>query len=108
MSHQAREITLAGPVTLPVEIANSLHYATPTVDDALALLNDFDDAHVHLFDVTAERLQAATRRAAEVGIGVFDALFLTLAEELECPLVTADHKAFANATTPIEIRLLKA
>ena len=34
------------------------------------------------------------------------ALFLALAEQLDCPLVTADRKAFTGIDSPVEIRLI--
>jgi predicted nucleic acid-binding protein len=39
-------------------------------------------------------------------MSIYDALFLALAEELDCPLITADRKAFADIDTPVEIRLI--
>lgn len=104
-AHQRGEVVLIAPSTLPVEIANTLRYIVAP-EDARALLADFEAFHVDLVEITYDLVQKATSRAAQTGIGVYDALFLALAEEHDCPLATADRKAFADAATAIEIRLV--
>jgi predicted nucleic acid-binding protein len=51
-------------------------------------------------------LRTATDLACRHNLSVYDALFLQLAEELDCPLVSADRRAFAGIDSPVEILLL--
>ena len=105
-AHRNDEVTLIAPSTVLVEIANTLRYVVPDPHEALGFLDDFEAMHIVLFDPTPQRVSHAALRAAETGMGVYDALFLALAEELECPLVSADRKAFAGVETNVEIRIL--
>ncbi len=98
--------TLTAPASLPVELANALRYSKHQPDDVLDALENLDLSHVELFEPTSERLHAGGVLAYRHGLSIYDALFLALAEELRCPLVTADRRAFARIDSPIEIRLL--
>lgn len=100
------DVVLVAPATMPVELVNALRYSGLERDDILALVEDLDLSHVELFDTSSQRLAQATSLAYNHGLSVYDALFLALAEELDCPLVTADRRAFEGLETDIEIRLL--
>ena len=104
-AHRAGEVMLIAPSTMPVEVANTLRYIVAP-EDAQALLSTLEAFHVCLVDLTYDLVQKALPRAAETGMSVYDALFLALAEERNCPLVTADRKGFGRAATPIEVRLV--
>jgi len=105
--HLAGTVLLVAPSNLSGEVANALRCKprlTPAdVDELLGHLEAID---VHLVAVTYSRLRAATELAYRHNLSVYDALFLQLAIELDCPLVTADRKAFAGIDSPVEIRLL--
>ncbi len=105
-AHRNAELTLMAPSTVLVEIANTLRYLIPDRNETLGFLDDFEALHIVLFEPTPRRVRHAALRASETGMGVYDALFLSLAEELECPLVSADRRAFSDVETSIEIRLL--
>jgi predicted nucleic acid-binding protein len=99
-------LRLIAPATIRVELANTLRYVLGA-EDALALLSDFEQVDLDLAPISADLVCRAVSRAQETGIGVYDALFLALAEQRDCPLVTADRKAFAGIETPIEVRLIE-
>jgi predicted nucleic acid-binding protein len=100
------QVELVAPAIMPVELANVIRNARLPVDAAIALVREIDGFHVTLYAAVLSRLENATRLAYRHNLAIYDALFLQLAEELDCPLVTADRKAFAGIDTPIEIRLL--
>lgn len=100
-------LLLTAPTLLHVELASSLRNHKHLCEEETAIaVEELDSFHVVLLDSTPARLAAATRLSYRHGISVYDALFLALAEELQCPLVTADRRAFGSLESSIEIRLL--
>ncbi|MDF1542221.1 MAG: type II toxin-antitoxin system VapC family toxin [Anaerosomatales bacterium] len=107
LSHRAGELTLMAPAFLHVELASSLrHSRYLDRDETIALVGALGELDIELIESTPTRLVAATDLSYRHGMSVYDALFLALAKELSCPLITADRKAFAGIDTPVEIRLL--
>jgi predicted nucleic acid-binding protein len=105
--HVVGDLILVAPSLMPVEVINGLRWKPHLAcEDVTGLANDLEAVNVSLFDVTYSRLRTATELAYRHNLSVYDALFLQLAEELACPLVTADRKAFAGIDSPVEIRLL--
>jgi predicted nucleic acid-binding protein len=105
--HEAGTMVLTAPSTLHVELANALRnsrFMDP--DTVLALVERLSAFRVELCETTDARIGLATALSYRHGISVYDALFLALAQELGCPLVTADRKAFAGIDTRVEILLL--
>ena len=106
--HQQGETMLIAPILAAVEMANLLRYSGIGADDAGALMAEFERAHVVMFDTTPERLRGALKCAIERRMTVYDALFLTLAQELDCPLMTADRRAFGSIPPEVaEVRLIR-
>ena len=107
LEHISGSIALAAPSILHVELANALR-SSPHVDEeqTLALVEELDDLHIALAKPTSNRLETAVRFSYRHDISVCDALFLALAAELQCPLVTADRRAFARVDSDVEIRLI--
>ena len=99
-------VDLVAPAILPVELANAVRYGTVDADDAGSVLELFEGFHFLLYEADCRRLVAAMGLAFDHGLSVYDALFLQLAEELSCPLITADRRAFAGVYADVEIRLL--
>ena len=104
---RAGALMLAAPSTLSIELANALRYSR-RIDpkQVLALVEQVASLAVELFATSVQRVHAATALSYRHDISVYDALFLQLACELRCPLVTADRRAFANIDTQVDIRLL--
>ncbi len=105
--HAVGDLIFVAPSLMPVEVINSRRWKPHLSSEAVAgLVNDLEAINIGLLDVTYSRLRTATELAYQHDLSVYDALFLQLAEELDCPLVTADRRAFAGIDTPVEIRLL--
>jgi predicted nucleic acid-binding protein len=90
------EIVLAAPASILLELSNALRYSMLSQEQTLLLIESLDLPHIELFDVTTQRLHRSAALSYRYEISVYDALFLALAAELECPLVTADRRAFAH------------
>lgn len=105
-AHLSGEVALAAPASLPLELANGVRYAGLTMDDSIELVEEFERLHIELFDLDAALLGHATRLAFEHRTSVYDAVFLALAREIDCDLVTADRRAFARTAPQPDVRLL--
>lgn len=105
--HRSGTHVLAAPATLYVELANAVRNSR-NVDreTALDIVAGLETLQIELVTPTPERLVAALRLSYRHNLSIYDALFLALAEELSCPLVTADRKAFVGIDSPVEVRLL--
>jgi len=105
-AHLAGHVSLIAPASLPLELANGLRYSPVTQSDVLELIGTLDLTHIELFDLTPTRLAEATSLAYEHGITVYDAVFLALAVERDCELVTADRRAFGAISTTADVRIV--
>lgn len=105
-AHLAGEVELIAPASLPLELANALRWSGTLAESVLELVAGFGLAHIELAEMTPARLARATALAYEHRLAVYDAVFLALAEERECPLATADRKAHARAHAGVEIVLV--
>jgi len=104
--HERGSVLITAPAGLHAELANALRYSSLPQDEVLKLIDSLGEYRIELVSATPARLGAAVRLSYHHGMSVYDGLFLALAEELGCPLVTADRRAFAGIETPVEIRLL--
>lgn len=106
LSHLEGTRIVSAPTVLPVEIANTLLSSGLPLEQTDEILDLLESARLHLYYTGTRQLQRASALARKHRLAVYDALFLALAEELDCPLITADRKAFVGIDTPVEIRLI--
>ncbi len=97
-AHVDGRLTLVAPLLLVYEVANAMRYHPQVGAEALAEhLEDLFALSLG-FDVPSEEsLGEAVRVAYGRGATVYDAAYLSLAERLDCPLVTADSEQLAAA-----------
>lgn len=71
----------------------------------MAAVRAIDDIGVAVHPTTADRLERAAELAARRMLGMYDALFVQLAQELKLPLLTSDAKLAraVNGTIPVEV-----
>jgi predicted nucleic acid-binding protein len=76
-----------------------------TVQEFTAAVRVIDDIGVVVHETTADRLERAAGLAARKNLGMYDALFVQLAAELDLPLLTTDVRLqrAAEGSAPIEI-----
>lgn len=66
-----------------------------------------DTTGVTVYPTTADRLQRAAELAACHMLGIYDALFVQLAEELKVPLLTSDAKLGRAVDETIQVEVLQ-
>ncbi len=91
---------LLAPDAFPLEVAHGLARAErrkiiPFAQGA-ARLGDVLNTLPHLFSSLPDLLPRAFAIASNVRIGVYDCLYVALAEKEQCELVTADDKLVKN------------
>jgi predicted nucleic acid-binding protein len=79
-----------------------------TLEEFTAAVRAIDDIGVAVHPTTADRLERAAELAARRMLGMYDALFVELARELELPLLTSDAKLARAAEGTIQAELLQA
>lgn len=100
--HRGRRPQLSRPRLLGAEVANTFwkkhRRSEITADEAARLLADFQRLDIAMVPHRG-LLHHALQLAATVGHPVYDCLYLVLAEQSDCQLVTADRRfceAFAE------------
>jgi predicted nucleic acid-binding protein len=78
-----------------------------TVDEFTTAVRLIDDIGVRVHATTADRLERAAELAAGKMLGMYDALFVQLARELELPLLTSDAKLGRAVAGTIQVEVLQ-
>ncbi len=104
---ERRPVEVHVPALLLYDVGNILvlkgRLSPPALDDAL------DQLEALPFTVAPPApplLKRAARLVRELGVSFYDASFLALAVELDCPCITADRRFFERAHTRSRLRHL--
>lgn len=106
-AHRDGEIALLAPSIMRVEVTNALRYSGCGLEALQGAVEDLTQVHIEFVEPDDDVLSHAAGLALEHGLSVYDAMFLAVAIERTCVLVTADRKAFGRiAASVCEISLL--
>jgi len=106
-AHRDGEVDLLAPSLMRIELLNALRYAGYCAEDLAGAVHDLTRFHIEFVDASDDVLSHAGLLALDHKLSVYDALFLAMAIERDCVLVTADRKAFGRLPASLcEIRLL--
>lgn len=78
-----------------------------TAEEFTAAVRVIDDIGVTVHATTADRLERAAGLAARRSLGMYDALFVQLAEELDLPLLTTDLRLRKAVEELVQIEVLR-
>lgn len=78
-----------------------------TVEEFRTAVRLIDDIGVGVHATTADRLERAAELAARKMLGMYDALFVQLAQELKLPLLTSDAKLGRAVAGTIQVEVLQ-
>lgn len=91
-AHVDGTIYLLSPAFAVLEVANALRYHPNIGSDALAEhITTLHDLDLGLDPVSEQSVSEAVHCAYRLGITVYDAWYIALAERMDCPLITADE-----------------
>lgn len=106
-AHRDGEVDLLAPSLMRIELLNALRYAGCSAEDLAGAANDLTRFHLEFVEADDAVLSRAGEMALDHELSVYDAVFLAVAIERECVLVSADRKAFGRLPASLcEIRLL--
>ncbi len=106
-AHRDGEMALVAPSIMRVEVTNSLRYSGCGLEALQGAIQDLSRFHIEFVEPDDDTLSHAAALALEHGLSICDALFLAVAIERECVLISADRKAFGCiAPSVCKIRLL--
>lgn len=102
---------LHAPLMLKYEVHNALRtYVSRkiiTTENAYRLSRIFSQIELSYHEPSWKALQASLKQALEYGITVYDAIYITLAQEVNATLITADKQLYQKiADTNIKITYL--
>jgi predicted nucleic acid-binding protein len=78
-----------------------------TAEEFTAAVRVIDDIGVTVHATTADRLERAAGLAARQSLGMYDALFVQLADELDLPLLTTDLRLRKAAEDLVQIEVVR-
>jgi predicted nucleic acid-binding protein len=78
-----------------------------TPEEFAAAVRVIDDIGVTVHETTADRLEHAASLAAKRMLGMYDALFVHLAQELGLPILTSDARLARAAGTTARVEVLR-
>lgn len=78
-----------------------------SLEEFTAAVRVIDDIGVTVHPTTADRLERAAGLAARKVLGMYDALFVQLAQELSLPLLASDAKLARAASGEVQVEVLR-
>jgi len=78
-----------------------------TAEEFTAAVRVIDDIGVTVHETTADRLERSAAMAARKNLGMYDALFVQLARELDLPLLTTDRRLQRAAEGSVTVEVLR-
>ncbi|MBI2641788.1 type II toxin-antitoxin system VapC family toxin [Candidatus Roizmanbacteria bacterium] len=91
--HENETITLFAPDILILEVMNGLFFKAAFPKNELeGVLEKLFQAELQLISLEEGLVQKTLELVVKERITFYDGLFITLARELECPLITNDNK----------------
>jgi predicted nucleic acid-binding protein len=104
---EARPLEVHVPALLLYEVGNVLllktRLGTTGLDDAM---DSLETLPFMVAPPATPLLKRAARLGRELGLTFYDASFVALAVELDCPYITADRRLYARARTVPRVRHL--
>lgn len=101
-------LTIHAPVLIIYEVANALRYRSDITKRDL----ESDIEALFLLDITfivpsSKSMERAASEARRLNVSVYDAVYLSLANDIGCPLITADSELCTKAQNTGLLTLLK-
>ncbi|MBS7247027.1 MAG: type II toxin-antitoxin system VapC family toxin [Candidatus Jordarchaeales archaeon] len=95
--HVSGRVELLAPDLLVYEVANALRF-NPHLDagDVERAVESLFKLHIRLCPPSVALVADAARKAKRYGITVYDAAYMSLAEDEACNMVTADGKLYGK------------
>lgn len=78
-----------------------------TPEEFASAVRVIDDIGVTVHETTADRLESAASLAARRMLGMYDALFVNLAQELGLPILTSDKRLARAADGTVRVEVLR-
>ena len=78
-----------------------------TAEEFTGTVRVIDDIGVTVYETTADRLEQAARLASTKMLGMYGALFIARAVELELPLLTSDARLQRAADSIVQVEVLR-
>jgi predicted nucleic acid-binding protein len=99
-AHGRAEILLHAPDILLLELTNALRYSpVVSAEEIPQALRLFPGLGITIIPFDLDALISSVILSLEHDLAVYDAYFLALAQAMEIPLITADHRMLSRLTT---------
>jgi predicted nucleic acid-binding protein len=110
VDHMEGRVAITVPALLYYEVANILLFgrSRPPAGEAAEALSDPFSIPLAVAVPTPGVADAALRLASQYELSYYDASYVALAEELDCPLITADQRLVRRMRAAGHVRLLNA
>jgi predicted nucleic acid-binding protein len=108
VEHMEGRVKISIPPLLYYEVGNILLFgrSRPPIEEAADALTDLFSIPLEVLPPALVSASATLRLASLHGLSYYDATYVTLAEQLDCPLITADRRMAQRARVTGHVRLL--
>ena len=101
--HRTRQIELAAPSHMRLEVLNALRRRQADETDLLSAARSLDLAELSWHEVDHALTRHAISIATTYHLTIYDAVFAALANGLDCELITADHALAASGACKVRL-----